>query len=38
MKEYVEPLVEIREVLWQDVILTSYDSENGDNLFGWDLD
>ena len=37
-KKYEEPLVEVCIILRRDVLLSSYDEGNGDNLFDWDLE
>ena len=37
-RKYYEPMVDWYEILRQDVILSSFDEENGDNLFDWDLE
>lgn len=37
-RKYYGPMVEWYEILRQDVLLSSFDEENGDNLFDWDLE
>ena len=37
-RKYYEPMVDWHEILRQDVLSSSFDEENGDNLFDWDLE
>lgn len=37
-RKYYGPMVDWYEFPRQDVLLSSFDEENGDNLFDWDLE